>query len=150
MAHIRIDNLPAAEGLTSEQEALIQGAGLKPFRPTLEGLETREVMSANLGSPLGVPPPVAQTATTDDSGRWSVSVATAGQYTVSVDQGSLPKGQYLTNAADAERKVNATLNSNVGHIFQLSDQQGVTTLSRQGFEHALKLAFVVRTKKTNR
>ncbi|WP_233422348.1 branched-chain amino acid ABC transporter permease [Curtobacterium oceanosedimentum] len=69
----------------------------------------------------------AQTATTDDSGRWSVTVTTAGQYTVSVDQDSLPKGQYLTDAGDAERKVNATLNANVGQIFQLSDQQGVTT-----------------------
>ncbi|MCE0456690.1 branched-chain amino acid ABC transporter permease [Curtobacterium flaccumfaciens pv. flaccumfaciens] len=68
-----------------------------------------------------------QTATTNGDGRWSVSVDTAGEYTVSVDQGTLPKGQYLTNAADAERKVQATLNANVGQIFQLSDQKGATT-----------------------
>nr|WP_310821354.1 branched-chain amino acid ABC transporter permease [Curtobacterium flaccumfaciens] len=70
-----------------------------------------------------------QTATTNADGRWSVKVETAGEYTVSVDQGTLPKGQYLTNAADAERKVQATLNANVGQIFQLSDQKGATTSS---------------------
>jgi len=43
MTRIRIDDLPVAENLTPEQEALIQGAGLKPFRPSLEGLEGREV-----------------------------------------------------------------------------------------------------------
>ncbi|MGN8049408.1 branched-chain amino acid ABC transporter permease [Curtobacterium sp. 22159] len=69
----------------------------------------------------------AQTATTRDTGRWSVRVETAGRYTVSVDQDTLPKGQYLTNAADAKRTVQANLNQNVGQIFQLSDQQGVTT-----------------------
>lgn len=69
----------------------------------------------------------AQTATTADNGRWSVRVTEAGSYTVSVDQDSLPKGQYLTNAADAKRTVSASLNANVGQIFQLSDKQGVTT-----------------------
>ncbi|TDW72569.1 amino acid/amide ABC transporter membrane protein 1 (HAAT family) [Curtobacterium sp. PhB25] len=69
----------------------------------------------------------AETATTNADGRWSVSVDEAGEYTVSVDQDTLPKGQYLTNAADAERKVQATLNANVGQIFQLSDQKGATT-----------------------
>jgi branched-chain amino acid transport system permease protein len=69
----------------------------------------------------------AETATTNDDGRWSVSVDQAGEYTVSVDQSTLPKGQYLTNAADADRKVQATLNANVGQIFQLSDQKGATT-----------------------
>jgi hypothetical protein len=43
MARIRIDDLPGAENLTPEQEALLLGAGLKPFRPSLEHLETREV-----------------------------------------------------------------------------------------------------------
>lgn len=71
----------------------------------------------------------AETASTNADGRWSVSVDEAGEYTVSVDQATLPKGQYLTNAADAERKVQATLNANVGQIFQLSDQKGATTTS---------------------
>jgi Raf kinase inhibitor-like YbhB/YbcL family protein len=43
MSRIRIDDLPVAENLTPEQEALIQGAGLKSFRPSLEALEGREV-----------------------------------------------------------------------------------------------------------
>jgi hypothetical protein len=43
MARIHIDDLPVAENLTPEQEALLLGAGLRPFRPSLEHLETREV-----------------------------------------------------------------------------------------------------------
>jgi Raf kinase inhibitor-like YbhB/YbcL family protein len=43
MTRIRIDDLPVAEELTPEQEALIQGAGLKSFRPSIEALEGREV-----------------------------------------------------------------------------------------------------------
>jgi hypothetical protein len=52
MARIRIDDLPVAEDLTPEQEALIQGAGLKSFRPSLEVLEGRQLMSAHLGDAL--------------------------------------------------------------------------------------------------
>jgi Raf kinase inhibitor-like YbhB/YbcL family protein len=43
MARIRIDDLPVAENLTPEQEALIQGAGPKFFRPSLEVLEGRDL-----------------------------------------------------------------------------------------------------------
>jgi Raf kinase inhibitor-like YbhB/YbcL family protein len=46
MARIRIDDLPVAENLTPEQEALIIGAGLRSFRPMLEELERREVPAA--------------------------------------------------------------------------------------------------------
>jgi branched-chain amino acid transport system permease protein len=66
-------------------------------------------------------------STTNDAGRWSVSVPASGSYTVKVDQDSLPKGQYLTDAKDAARTVQANLNANAGTIFQLSDQQGATT-----------------------
>src|SRR4051812_6174446 len=48
MARIRIDDLPVAESLTPEQEALLLGAGLKSFRPTLEGLEDRQLMAAGI------------------------------------------------------------------------------------------------------
>jgi RTX calcium-binding nonapeptide repeat (4 copies) len=48
MARIRIDDLPVAEDLTPEQEALIQGAGLKSFRPSLEALEDRQLMAAGI------------------------------------------------------------------------------------------------------
>lgn len=43
VARIRIDDLPVAEELTPEQEALIQGAGLRSFRPGVEAMETRYV-----------------------------------------------------------------------------------------------------------
>src|SRR5262249_54519049 len=46
MTRIRIDDLPVAENLTPEQEALIQGAGLKSFRPSPEGLEYRFMPAA--------------------------------------------------------------------------------------------------------
>ncbi|HEY7154958.1 MAG TPA: hypothetical protein VH575_13430 [Gemmataceae bacterium] len=48
MSRIRIDDLPVAETLTPEQEELIQGAGLKFFRPTLEALEDRLMMAGNI------------------------------------------------------------------------------------------------------
>ncbi len=110
---------PASTGpcTVSPTNGCIRGTILDSERKPAKGIDV------DVSGPGGF----AQTASTDDTGRWSVSVTTAGQYTVSVDQGSLPKGQYLTNAADADRKVNATLNANVGQIFQLSDQQGATT-----------------------
>jgi hypothetical protein len=57
MSRIKIEDLPAAENLTAEQEALVEGAGLRPFRPTLEGLEDRQMMDAGLASALPVSPP---------------------------------------------------------------------------------------------
>jgi hypothetical protein len=62
MARIRIEDLPAAEGLTAEQEELIQGAGLKSFRPTLEGLEDRQLMASHLAGALPVPAPAPDPA----------------------------------------------------------------------------------------
>lgn len=49
VSRIRIDDLPIAEYLTPEQEALIEGAGLRSFRPSLEALEARDLMDAGLG-----------------------------------------------------------------------------------------------------
>src|SRR5262249_38345244 len=51
----RIDDLPVAKNLTPEQEELIQGAGLKSFRPTLEHLEARELLSGNPVTLPGLP-----------------------------------------------------------------------------------------------
>jgi hypothetical protein len=45
MARIHTDDLPVAEALTSEQEALLAGAGLRSFRPCLESLEGRDLPS---------------------------------------------------------------------------------------------------------
>jgi hypothetical protein len=55
MARIKIEDLPVAENLTPEQEALVEGAGLRPFRPRLEGLEDRQLMDAGIGQALLAP-----------------------------------------------------------------------------------------------
>jgi hypothetical protein len=59
MARIKIDDLPVAENLTPEQEELIQGAGLRSFQPSIESLETRQLMDAGLRGALlpGLTPP---------------------------------------------------------------------------------------------
>ena len=101
----------------SPTNGCIQGTILDSERKPAEGVDV------DVTGPGGFD----QTATTTDAGRWSVRVDEAGRYTVRVDQDSLPKGQYLTDAEDADRTVNASLNANSGQIFQLSDQQGATT-----------------------
>jgi hypothetical protein len=55
MSRIVINDLPAAEGLTPGQEELVQGAGLRSFRPRIEALEDRQMMAANLGAALAPP-----------------------------------------------------------------------------------------------
>jgi hypothetical protein len=59
MSRIRIEDLPVAENLTPEQEELIEGAGLKSFRPKLEDLERREMLDAGIGGALATAPPPA-------------------------------------------------------------------------------------------
>ncbi|WP_243698201.1 MULTISPECIES: branched-chain amino acid ABC transporter permease [unclassified Curtobacterium] len=101
----------------SPTNGCIQGTILDSARKPASGVDV------DVAGPSGF----TATSTTTDAGRWSVSVPASGQYTVTVDQDTLPKGQYLTNAADAKRTVQANLNANAGQIFQLSDQQGATT-----------------------
>jgi neutral amino acid transport system permease protein len=101
----------------SPTNGCIQGTILDSERKPAEGVDV------DVTGPSGF----TATSTTTDAGRWSVSVPAAGQYSVTVDQDTLPKGQFLTNAADAKRTVQANLNANAGQIFQLSDQQGATT-----------------------
>jgi hypothetical protein len=60
MARIRIDDLAVADRLSPQQEELILGAGLS-FRPSLEALEDRQLMSAGL-SILPLKPPALQPA----------------------------------------------------------------------------------------
>jgi hypothetical protein len=62
MARIRIDDLPIADSLSPEQEQLILGAGLRSFRPSLEALEDRQLMSAGL-TVLPLKPPALAPAT---------------------------------------------------------------------------------------
>ncbi|MET3450502.1 branched-chain amino acid ABC transporter permease [Curtobacterium sp. 1544] len=114
---------------STEAPASNQPCTVSPTNGCIQGTITDSDRKSVEGVAVDVTGPggFAQTATTSDTGRWSVSVTTAGSYTVAVDQDTLPKGQYLTNAADAKRTVTASLNANVGQIFQLSDQQGVVT-----------------------
>jgi len=67
------------------------------------------------------------TAEVDGTGRWALPVTEGGQYTVALDTDSLPDGEFLTNAEQDERMVNATLGANAGVIFQLSATEGATT-----------------------
>ncbi|MBT2501905.1 branched-chain amino acid ABC transporter permease [Curtobacterium sp. ISL-83] len=114
---------------TGSAPASTQPCTVSPTNGCIQGTITDSTRKPAVGVAVVVAGPAGfqQTATTSPTGRWSVRVDTAGTYTVSVDQSSLPKGQYLTNAADAKRTVQATLNANVGQIFQLSDQKGATT-----------------------
>jgi hypothetical protein len=77
MARIRIDDLPVADNLTPEQEALIQGAGLRSFRPTLESLERREVpagISPLIGTGLDLTGGVLTIQGTHNADRAEVSI----------------------------------------------------------------------------
>lgn len=120
---------PAPTSSASSAPASTQPCTVSPTNGCIQGTITDSDRKPVEGVAVDVTGPggFAQTATTQDTGRWSVRVETPGAYTVAVDQDTLPKGQYLTNAADAERKVTASLNANVGQIFQLSDQKGATT-----------------------
>jgi hypothetical protein len=57
MSRIKTEDLPVAENLTPEEEALIEGAGLRSFCPTLEGLEDRQLMASHVAAALPVQPP---------------------------------------------------------------------------------------------
>ena len=61
-----------------------------------------------------------QRTTTDDAGRWAFSVTEAGEYDVTVDEATLPDGEFLR--ADATRTVQVQLHSNAGALFPLTDE----------------------------
>jgi hypothetical protein len=50
---IRIDDLPELESLTEGEAADVLGAGRRAFRPTVETLEDRQLLSASAFSNLG-------------------------------------------------------------------------------------------------
>lgn len=110
---------PASTGpcVVSPTTGCIQGTILDSERKAASGVDVD----------VTGPGSFAGSSTTNADGRWSVSVPAAGAYSVKVDQDTLPKGQFLTNAKDADRTVQANLNANAGTIFQLSDKEGATT-----------------------
>ncbi len=84
VTRIRIDDLPIAEELTPEQEALIQGAGLKSFRPSLEVLERREVPAFIGAANITYTDNVLRIANTSHQGGFAtVQFNDAGQLQVS-------------------------------------------------------------------
>lgn len=68
-----------------------------------------------------------ETGTTDDTGRWSIAVTEAGPYSVTVDTESLPDGQFLVNADNAERTVNVNLGASASALFALTAEEGAVT-----------------------
>lgn len=68
----------------------------------------------------------ALTGTTNAVGRWVIPAKTAGTYTVSLDESTLPSGQFLANAGTNDRKVQVSLGSSAGTLFQLTTTKGAT------------------------
>lgn len=62
-----------------------------------------------------------QTTTTSDAGTWAFAISEAGEYTVAVDDGTLPDGQFLKAAP--ERTVKVTLGAVSGALFPLTDDE---------------------------
>src|SRR5262249_35375629 len=77
MARIKIEDLPVADNLTPEQEELIQGAGPRWCRPTLEALEGREMMDAGLGHGLQLPVALPASGGADPAGQVRLLTPTA-------------------------------------------------------------------------
>lgn len=61
----------------------------------------------------------AARATTDAEGRWSVPVSAPGDYTVTLDTGTLPAGQQLRDPAGNPRTATVALGSSAGVLFPL-------------------------------
>jgi branched-subunit amino acid ABC-type transport system permease component len=58
-------------------------------------------------------------ATTDDTGRWSTAVTTPGEYTITLDEETLPDGETLRNPGANPRTVAVELGSTAGALFPL-------------------------------
>lgn len=63
-------------------------------------------------------------ATTDETGRWSASVTTAGDYTVTLDEETLPEGETLRDPAANPRTVVVELGGTTGALFPLGAPAG--------------------------
>ncbi|WP_449283899.1 branched-chain amino acid ABC transporter permease, partial [Leucobacter sp.] len=61
----------------------------------------------------------AQQTETDENGRWAFGVTEAGTYTVTVDEASLPEGEFFRSAGT--RDVQVQLNNQASALFPLTD-----------------------------
>jgi branched-chain amino acid transport system permease protein len=59
------------------------------------------------------------TASTGPDGRWSAPVGEAGEYTVTLDEATLPAGETLRDPANNPRTVNVTLGASAPALFPL-------------------------------
>lgn len=62
----------------------------------------------------------SQTTTTGDDGGWAFAVAEAGSFTVTVDEATLPEGQFLKSGGS--RNVTVALYNSTSAIFPLTDE----------------------------
>ena len=63
-------------------------------------------------------------ATTDAEGRWTAAVTEAGEYTVTLDETTLPAGESLRDPAQNPRTVTVALGSSTGALFPLGAAPG--------------------------
>lgn len=68
-------------------------------------------------------------AVTDDDGRWGVAVTVEGEYTVTLDESTLPEGEGLRNPADNPRTAVADLGAATAVLFPLGEPTAPTSPS---------------------
>lgn len=92
----------------------------------LQGTLLRSDGKAAQGVTISAKPPSGQalTSVTDAAGHWSIAATSSGVYTVTLKESTLPSGQYLANEKTNDRRVDVTLGSSAGTIFQLSTTKG--------------------------
>ena len=66
----------------------------------------------------------AQTVTTGPDGRWSVALTAAGDYTITVDEATLPAGETLRDPSKNPRTVSVLLGSSGATLFPLGAPTG--------------------------
>jgi branched-chain amino acid transport system permease protein len=113
--------LVALVGLAGSAAAATEPCAPSPEIACLGGTIRTSAGDPATGVALTVEGPETQTAVTDETGRWSVALATAGDYTVTVDVATLPAGETLRNPAGNPRTVTAVLSRNVGVLFPLGE-----------------------------
>jgi hypothetical protein len=79
MARIKIEDLPVGKALTPEQEEQLFGAGFRPFQPTFEPLEAREMMDAGIGHALLAPMPTSTGGDAPHAGHVRMLAGNAGK-----------------------------------------------------------------------
>ena len=64
------------------------------------------------------------TATSGADGRWSAAATEAGEYSVTVDESTLPEGETLRDPANNPRTVTVTLGTSAGALFPFGQPTG--------------------------